>query len=274
MHRFLVVANQTLVGEPLLTAVRERARERTARFVVLVPASPRPGGFTWTESHANMLAHDRLERGLKQFAEMGVDAEGYVGDPDPFLAIQDMMRDERFDEIIVSTLPRSTSLWLKADLPERLRAAAHVPVTQVTGLPEREMNQETLRKVPLLAEVPKRRLRALSKAAVTREYLPGDVMVRSGSTGSDLFVILDGRASVQEHGRTIATLAAGDFFGEVSLLDPGPRTADVVADGPTRCVRLGGEDFWKAIEADPGLAATLLRHLGRRLRGIVQAPAD
>jgi Cyclic nucleotide-binding domain len=274
MPRYLVVANQTLGGEALVAVVRERSTRGPARFFVLVPATPSPGGLTWTESQASLLARDRLERGLKQFAEMGVDAEGQVGDPDPFLAVQDLMGGERFDEIIVSTLPRARSQWLRAKLPERLMEASQVPVIHVTGAPEREVKERTLRQVPLLAEVPKRRLRALSKAVVTREYNAGDTIVHAGSTESDLFVILDGRATVHRQGRTVATLTAGDFFGEISLLDPGPRTADVVAESPTRSLRLAGRDFWRVVEADPRLGNALLRHVGRRLREIVQPLAD
>lgn len=274
MPRYLLVANQTLEGENLLAAVRERSKRGEARFFVLVPATPPSGGLTWTESQASLLAHDRLERGLKQFAEMGVEVEGGIGDRDPLLAVQDVLRGERFDEIIVSTLPRGKSQWLKAKLPERLRASEDVPVTQVTGAPELETKERTLRQVPLLAEVPNRRLRALAKAAVTHEYSAGDPIVTAGSTGTDLFVILDGRVTVLRQGRTVATLAAGNFFGEISLLDPGPRTADVVAEGPTRCLRLSGRDFWGAVQGDPRLASVLLRHVGQRVREIVQPVAD
>jgi hypothetical protein len=276
MRRYLVVANQTLEGENLLAVVRERLRRGAAGFTILVPATPSAGGFTWTESQANLLAQDRLERGLKELGNLGVDAEGHVGDPDPVLAVLDFIQiqGERFDEIIVSTLPRSRSQWLKAKLPERLMDAVDVPVTHVIGTAEPETSEGTLRKVPLLADLPKRRLRALAKAAVIRGYSAGDTLVRQGATGSDLFVILDGRVSVRQRGRTVATLTAGDFFGEISLLDPGPRTADVVAEGPTRCLRLAGNDFGRAVEAEPRLANVLLRQLGRRLRQIAQPPDD
>lgn len=274
MHRYLVIANQTLGGESLLAAVRERSRPGEARFFVLVPASPPPGGLTWTESQATLLARDRLERSVKQFADMGSDVDGQVGDADPFLAVQDILRTEEFDEIIVSTLPRGKSQWLKANLPKRLREEVGAPVTHVTGPPELETKERTLRVVPLLADLPKRRLRALARAAVTRGYSGGDAIVRTGSTDSDLFVLLDGRASVHRQGRMVATLTAGDFFGEISLLDPGPRTADVVAESPTRCLRLARSDFLGMVQADPRLATALLRHMGQRVREIVQPPAD
>lgn len=268
----MVVVNQ-LGGDDLLAVVRARSRRGSPSFFVLVPATPPSGGLTWTESQAGLLARDRLERSLKLLADVGVDAEGRVGDPDPVLAVQDLMRDERFDEIIVLALARGGPHVARSLVP-RLMAAVNVPVTQVVCPPEREVKERTLRLVPLFAHLPKRRLRALAKAAVTREYLTGDSIVSAGSTESDLFVILDGRVGVRTEGRTVATLAAGEFFGEISLLDPGPRTAEVVAEGPTRCVRLAGVEFWEALEADSDLASALLRHLGQRMREIVQPPAD
>ena len=96
--------------------------------------------------------------------------------------------------------------------------------------------------------------------------------MKAGSSGSDLYVILDGRVKVQQDGRTVARLAAGEMFGEISLLDPGPRTADVVAEGPTRCLHLSGRDFQDALEADPRLAISVLQAVGKRLRELVGSP--
>jgi CRP-like cAMP-binding protein len=221
-----------------------------------------------------MLARDRLERALKHYAGIGVDVEGQIGDADPLLAVEDLLRDEQFDEVIVSTLSRGRSQWLKARLPERVRAVVQVPVTHVTDIPEREATVRAVKQVPLFGDLPNRPLRALSRTAITHEYAPGEVIVKEGSTESDLFVILDGRVSVHKDGRRVASFQAGDFFGEISLIDPGRRTADVVAENPTRCIRIASGDFWGTIENDPSLAIPLLRHLGRRLRKVVQPPAD
>jgi hypothetical protein len=138
-----------------------------------MPATPRSGGLTWTESHAELLARDGLERGLKQLAEIGVDADGEVGDPDPVVAVQEIVAKEQFDEIIVSTLPRGTSRWLKAKVLQRLTSSVDPPVTHVIGPPERETTEQTLMRVPLFWGIPRRRLKALAKAAVTHEYSPG-----------------------------------------------------------------------------------------------------
>jgi CRP/FNR family cyclic AMP-dependent transcriptional regulator len=96
--------------------------------------------------------------------------------------------------------------------------------------------------------------------------------VKAGTSGSDLFVVLDGRVKVRLGRRTVGRMAVGDIFGEISLLDPGPRTADVLADGPTRCLHLSGGDFRTVVEADPKLAIELLRVVGRRMRELVGEP--
>jgi CRP/FNR family cyclic AMP-dependent transcriptional regulator len=270
MDRYLVVANQ-LGSNDLVAAIQEGSRHGASRFLLLVPATPPSGGLTWTESHSLLLARDRLERGLKLLAEVGVDVEGRIGDPDPFLAAQDAIQEEHFDGVIVSAARGARGT---RGLVPRLRQAVDVPVINVACPPESEVKERTLRLVPLFANLPKRRLRALARAALTHDYGTGDTIVTPGSTDGDLFVILDGRASVRKDGQTIASFTAGEFFGEISLLDPGPRTAEIVADAPTRCLRLAGEDFWDLLEADPRLSSALLRHLGRRMRTIVQPPAD
>jgi CRP/FNR family transcriptional regulator, cyclic AMP receptor protein len=270
VNRYLVVASQ-LSGDRLAAAIREASRRGASGFLLLVPATPPSGGMTWTDSQARMLAHDRLERGLKLLAEVGVDAEGRIGDPDPFLASQDAIREEHFDGVIVSAAGGARGT---RHLVPRLREAVDVPVIHIAGSPESEVKERTLRLVPLFANLPRRRLRALTRAAITHDYLTGDTIVSPGTSDPDLFVVLDGRASVRKDGGTIASFAAGEFFGEISLLDPGPRTAEVVAEIPTRCLRLAGEDFWDVLDADPRLSGELLRHLGRRMRAIVQPPAD
>lgn len=115
----LVLANQTIVGDALLDAICERARQSPTDFTLVAPADE-PG------------AASRLQLALARLAEHGVEASGYLGDPDPFTAAQNAMHDERIDEIIVSTFPRTTSGWLRRDLVERLRGTK-LPVEHVVS---------------------------------------------------------------------------------------------------------------------------------------------
>ncbi len=114
----LVIGSETVVGEPLLAAVRERAQQSPSEFTVVVPADP-PG------------AERRMKRSVAQLKAAGVDATGHVGDPDPVSAAVNTVHDERVDEIIVSTFPQATSGWLRRDVIERIRKQTKLPVTHV-----------------------------------------------------------------------------------------------------------------------------------------------
>jgi len=136
VHRYLVVANQTLGGEPLLARIRELARVGPCGFHVIVPATP-PHDHAWTEGEARGVARTRLDAALRRLAEIGAEADGEVGDASPMLAIEDAIRDRGpFEAIVLSTLPPGISRWLKIDLPSRVEAAFGIRVIHVVG--ERE----------------------------------------------------------------------------------------------------------------------------------------
>jgi len=129
----LVIANETVLGEPLLAKLRERAAASPASFLILSP-----------QSDPNAAAHPAAERRIKlALAELrghGIDAHGQVAHPDPFSAAMEAVHDERVDEIIVSTFQPETSGWLRRDLVERLRKETglpveHVVVEQYVGVP-------------------------------------------------------------------------------------------------------------------------------------------
>ena len=136
MLRFLVVANLTLGGERLAAAVRERLAGGPCSFYVVVPRTPPRGHALWVDEEATALAEQRLKQALTRFRQLGADVDGEVGDRDPVQAIGDALRGNRgehFDEIIVSTLPPGPSRWLRMDLPHRVEALYHLPVTHVVG---------------------------------------------------------------------------------------------------------------------------------------------
>src|SRR5207244_2840901 len=135
VRRYLVVANRTLGGQHLAEKVREYMGREPCRFHVVVPASP-PEEHAWTEAEARATAQARLDRALVRFRELGAEADGEVGDANPLMAIEDALRDETYDEIILSTLPPGPSRWLKLDLPHRAQARFGVPVTHLIGAEE------------------------------------------------------------------------------------------------------------------------------------------
>jgi hypothetical protein len=120
----LVIANETVVGDPLLDRIRERAKRGPASFLIICPQSDP------TES-AHPEAEVRLRRALTILRGEGIEAHGQVAHPDPYTAAVHATRDERVDEIIVSTFPQMRSGWLRKDLIERLRSETGLPVEHV-----------------------------------------------------------------------------------------------------------------------------------------------
>lgn len=136
VHRYLVVANQTLGGEPLFARIRELARAGPSAFYVVVPATP-PKDHVWTEDEAATIAASRLNSALERMAALGLEADGEVGDGSPILAIEDAIREQGpFDAIVLSTLPPRLSRWLKLDLPHRVESSFGLRVIHVIGDPD------------------------------------------------------------------------------------------------------------------------------------------
>jgi nucleotide-binding universal stress UspA family protein len=127
----LVVANRTAGSEELLQALLERAEQGPATFHLVVPATPR--GVSWAaDMHAggDAAEHD-LEGALEKLRGAGLEIDGEIGDPDPVAAVQDAANAKRYDEMIVSTLHKTVSKWLKLDLPSKAAHATGLPVTHV-----------------------------------------------------------------------------------------------------------------------------------------------
>lgn len=141
MRRYLVVANQTLGGEHLVQRVREYVSTGASVFHIVVPATPPQEHLVWTEGEAQAIARERLERAIGRFRQVGAEADGEVGDPNPLMAIEDVLRHQSFDEIILSTLPSGPSRWLKMDLPARVESHFGLPVTHVVGEPDQAPKQ-------------------------------------------------------------------------------------------------------------------------------------
>ena len=119
----LVVANQTVLGEPLLQKIRDRAARGRASFLIISPQGDTDGSYE--------AAEKRLLRAVGRLRGEGLDVHGQISHPDPYAAVMQTIEDERVDEIIVSTFPGERSGWLRRNLLERLRADAKLPVDHV-----------------------------------------------------------------------------------------------------------------------------------------------
>ena len=126
--------------------------------------------------------------------------------------------------------------------------------------------QEALSKGPLFADLSKRQLRSIAEVTAIPSFEAGTTIVKEGSVESVFFVILEGKAKVTLGNKTLGRLGPGDYFGEISLLDPGPRTASVVAEERTICLSLAGGDFRDILAKEPALSMKIMRELARRVR--------
>jgi hypothetical protein len=153
MRRYLVVANQALQADELREELRKRISAGRCSFFVIVPSTqaahydpvaaggvlPQPSMWWWatyyarpvTDEEAAARARERLRLMLDDLASMGVPVEGDLGSSSPLEAIAKACADHQFDEIIVTTLPRHVSRWLRADLPHQVERRFRLPVTTI-----------------------------------------------------------------------------------------------------------------------------------------------
>ncbi len=129
---------------------------------------------------------------------------------------------------------------------------------------------ELLRRVPLFDEFPRRDLERLAQTFKERTFEAGDQIATEGKAGIGFFVIEDGEAAVTVGGEPRATLRAGDYFGEIALIDEGVRTATVTATTRLRCHGLTAWDFRPLVETNAALAWVLLKAMAKRLRAAEQ----
>jgi CRP/FNR family transcriptional regulator, cyclic AMP receptor protein len=127
---------------------------------------------------------------------------------------------------------------------------------------ERDWN-DVLGALPLFARMPKRQLRGIAKLAKIVDYDPAEVIVQAGEQGDSFYLMLDGRARVLGRSRV---LRPGDFFGEMALIDGGPRSATITATSPVRVMKLPRRAFLKALKADPQIGLAIMETLAERVR--------
>ena len=123
----LVVANETVLGEPLLNAIRQRAAKDTVSFLIISPQSDS----IETIAMGHPDAERRLRSAVAALRSEGIDVHGQIAHPDPYTAALETIHDERVDEVIVSTFPGERSGWLRRDLVGRLRSDSGLPVQHV-----------------------------------------------------------------------------------------------------------------------------------------------
>jgi GABA permease len=131
-RRVLVVANETVGGEELMSAISELALGGKTEFLVVSPAlNSRLKTWTSDEDPARAEARERLDATLTRLSSVGIEARGEIGDVDPLVAIEDAVRSFHPDEIVLSTHPEGRSNWLERGVVGAVRERFDVPVTHV-----------------------------------------------------------------------------------------------------------------------------------------------
>lgn len=135
--------------------------------------------------------------------------------------------------------------------------------------------REAIARVPLFSNLSPRYLKRLADLTEEQRFMASATVVKEGEIGDTFYVILEGEAKVvHRSGRTANRLYPGEFFGEISLLDGGARTASVVAETPLTALALRRKDFMKLLELEPHVAVKLLRHVAALLRRLEHSAAN
>src|SRR5262245_43830510 len=131
-HRILVIANETVGGEELFEAIKQRVQGVRAQVFVVCPAlNSKLRHWVSDEDQARTAAQHRLDVSLDAMQEAGIEARGQIGDSDPLQAIEDGIRIFAPDELIISTHPEGRSHWLERGIVESTRERFALPVTHV-----------------------------------------------------------------------------------------------------------------------------------------------
>lgn len=131
---------------------------------------------------------------------------------------------------------------------------------------ERDPGVEMLRSVPLFKGLSPREVAEILAAGREYEFSPGEAIVEQGLKAMDFYVILDGKAKLEVPGGRTAALGPGDYFGEISLLDGGPRTANITAETRVLTLRLDRSRFIQLLDRHGPIARKILAEMAARLR--------
>jgi len=130
---------------------------------------------------------------------------------------------------------------------------------------------DRLTKVPLFAGVSKRDLEFIASRVDEVSLKPGQTLIREGQPTEAFYILESGHVQVTRAGKPAARLGPGEFFGEIGMLDGGPATATVVAEGPAEAMVLSHAQFRDAIKGNDGLALQVIAAMAKRLRADLRA---
>jgi CRP-like cAMP-binding protein len=132
----------------------------------------------------------------------------------------------------------------------------------------RDLYIARLKAVPLFAQMAKRELDQLVRQADHLRYPARHQVIKEGTPGEEFWLVIEGQLAVERGGATVATLGPGDWFGELSVLDAGPRDATITSTSPVELMVIGRRQFWGALQGSPTLMRKVIVGLARRLHAM------
>jgi CRP-like cAMP-binding protein len=132
----------------------------------------------------------------------------------------------------------------------------------------KDQKLELLKQVPLLSELGRREIEEVGRLAEEVDVASGTVLMREGQPGHEFYVLVDGAVRIDRSGTTVTTFGPGDFFGEIALVDEGPRTATAVTESPAKLLVLGHREFHTLMESYPSIQACVMKALAARVRNL------
>jgi hypothetical protein len=226
MANVLVLANETIGGQALLSRIIERSKEGDATFYIVVPKTkPRFGNVIYDDA-VRSSAQVRVDLACAFARNEGIEAHGEVGDADPFNAAMDAIDEHHIDEVILSTHPSSSSGWMRRDLPDRIHEETGLPVEHI------------------VVDIANQGLPFGVTLVIANQTVAGDTLVSRlkelADEGPRRFIVVvpqdsgDGRAvsAAQERLRALlASLEEADIVAAGMIGDPDPFTATMNAVG-------------------------------------------
>lgn len=140
--------------------------------------------------------------------------------------------------------------------------------------PEKARLTKMLSAIPSFSGLDKKDLEAIADVGREVTFEVGKTVLKEGEPGLSFLLILEGKAEVRRKGKRIATVGPGGFFGEMTVIDDKPRSADVVAIEPTKCFGVTAWSFTTMLRRNPSVAIEIIRELVRRLRQVEESLND
>jgi nucleotide-binding universal stress UspA family protein len=272
----IVSLDGSALAEAALPFAEELAQRLSAQ-VMLARAVPFAGAIVDEKSPptGEVEARAYLESLTEKMESEGLAVQSRALDGPPVERLLDLASQTSHSLVVLTTHGRSAlARWFVGSVAEGVVRAASVPVLVIPRQHSRRYAarvSELLAQAPLFAALSQEDREHIGETARIRTYQRGEFIVREGEMATGCFIIASGRVEVtrgerSSHPTVLTTLGAGEFFGEMAVIDDHPRSASVRALEETECVAIGRVEFLEAIQRRPQIAVQMLPVLVRRLR--------